>query len=66
MQVLAAPSILVIGTDGKATLLTGYVDAAVVRQTVGDARRDVRGRRQGQDRQVSEPSGSTAAPPSTA
>jgi hypothetical protein len=39
VQVLAAPSILVIGTNGKATLLTGYVDAAVVRQTVGDARR---------------------------
>jgi hypothetical protein len=40
VQVLSAPSILVIGTDGKATLLTGYVDAAVVRQTVGDARRE--------------------------
>jgi hypothetical protein len=39
VQVLASPSILVIGTNGKATLLTGYVDAAVVRQTVGDARR---------------------------
>ncbi len=39
VQVLAAPSILVIGTNGKATLLTGYVDEAVVRQTVGDARR---------------------------
>ena len=39
MQILAAPSILVIGTNGKATLLTGYVDAAVVRQAVGDARR---------------------------
>jgi hypothetical protein len=39
VQVLSAPSILVIGTNGKATLLTGYVDAAVVRQTVGDARR---------------------------
>jgi cytoskeletal protein RodZ len=39
VQILAAPSILVIGTNGKATLLTGYVDAAVVRQTVGDARR---------------------------
>jgi hypothetical protein len=40
VQILSAPSILVIGTDGKATLLTGYVDAAVVRQTVGDARRE--------------------------
>jgi hypothetical protein len=39
VQILASPSILVIGTNGKATLLTGYVDAAVVRQTVGDARR---------------------------
>ena len=39
VQILAAPSILVIGTNGKATLLTGYVDEAVVRQTVGDARR---------------------------
>jgi hypothetical protein len=39
VQILAAPSILVIGTNGKATLLTGYVDAAVVRQTVGDVRR---------------------------
>jgi hypothetical protein len=39
VQILASPSILVIGTNGKATVLTGYVDAAVVRQTVGDARR---------------------------
>jgi hypothetical protein len=39
VQVLASPSILVIGTNGKATLLTGYVDATVVRQAVGDARR---------------------------
>jgi hypothetical protein len=39
VQILASPSILVIGTNGKATLLTGYVDAAVVRQAVGDARR---------------------------
>jgi hypothetical protein len=39
VQVLAAPTILVIGTDGKATTLTGYVDAGVVRQAVGDARR---------------------------
>jgi hypothetical protein len=40
VQVLSAPSILVIGTNGKATLLTGYVDAGVVRQTVADARRE--------------------------
>jgi hypothetical protein len=39
VQVLASPSIVVIGTNGKATLLTGYVDAAVVAQTVADARR---------------------------
>ncbi len=39
VQVLASPSILVIGTNGKATLITGYVDATVVRQAVGDARR---------------------------
>jgi hypothetical protein len=40
IQVLASPTILVIGTDGKATVLTGYVDAQSVRQTVGDARRE--------------------------
>jgi hypothetical protein len=39
VQVLSAPTILVIGTDGKATPLTGYVDSAVVRQAVADARR---------------------------
>jgi hypothetical protein len=39
VQILAAPSILVIGTNGKATVLTGYVDAAVVREAVSDARR---------------------------
>jgi hypothetical protein len=39
VQILASPSIVVIGTNGKATLLTGYVDATVVRQAVGDARR---------------------------
>jgi hypothetical protein len=40
IQILASPTILVIGTDGKATVLTGYVDAQSVRQTVGDARRE--------------------------
>ncbi|MCW2992985.1 MAG: hypothetical protein JWQ18_480 [Conexibacter sp.] len=39
IEVVTAPTILVIGTNGKATLLTGYVNAAVVRQAVGDARR---------------------------
>jgi hypothetical protein len=39
VQVLSAPSILVIGTDRKATLLSGYVDVQSVRQAVGDARR---------------------------
>jgi hypothetical protein len=39
VQVLTAPTILVISTDGKATPLTGYVDATVVRQAVADARR---------------------------
>jgi hypothetical protein len=40
VQVLAAPSILIIGTDRKATLLGGYVDVQSVRQAVGDARRE--------------------------
>jgi hypothetical protein len=39
VQILAAPSILIVGTDRKATLLTGYVDVQSVRQAVGDARR---------------------------
>jgi len=39
VDVVTAPTILVIGTNGKATVLTGYVNAAVVRQAVGDARR---------------------------
>jgi ribosomal protein L21 len=42
VNILAAPTILVIGTDGKATVLTGYVDTAVVRQAVGDARRNAK------------------------
>ncbi|MEA2295002.1 MAG: hypothetical protein QOE86_2641, partial [Solirubrobacteraceae bacterium] len=40
INITTAPTILVIGTDGKTTLLTGYVDAGVVRQAVGDARRN--------------------------
>jgi hypothetical protein len=40
VQIMAAPSILIIGTDRKATLLSGYVDVQSVRQAVGDARRD--------------------------
>jgi hypothetical protein len=39
VQILAAPSILVIGADRKATLLSGYVDVRSVEQAVGDARR---------------------------
>jgi hypothetical protein len=39
VEVTTAPTILVIGTDRKATTLTGFVDVDVVRQAVGDARR---------------------------
>jgi hypothetical protein len=39
VQVLTSPTVLVIGKDRKATPLTGFVDAAVIRQAVGDARR---------------------------
>jgi hypothetical protein len=39
VQVSTAPTILVIGTNRKAIALTGFVDAGVVRQAVGDARR---------------------------
>jgi hypothetical protein len=39
VRVSTSPTILVIGTDRKATVLTGFVDANVVRQAVGDARR---------------------------
>jgi hypothetical protein len=42
INILAAPSILVIGTDHKATLLSGYVDVQSVRQAVGDARREAK------------------------
>lgn len=39
INVYSSPSILVIGTDHKASLLSGYVDSESVRQAVGDARR---------------------------
>jgi hypothetical protein len=39
VQVLTSPTVLVIGKDHKATVLTGFVDATVIRQAVGDARR---------------------------
>jgi hypothetical protein len=39
VQVLTSPTVLVIGKDRKATPLTGFVDATVIRQAVGDARR---------------------------
>jgi hypothetical protein len=40
VDVFASPTILIIGTDRKATVLTGYVDPESVRQAVGDARRE--------------------------
>lgn len=40
IQIFQAPSILVIGKDRKASLLTGYVDTRAVQQAVGDARRE--------------------------
>lgn len=46
VQVYGSPTILVIGTDRKATALTGYVDATTVQQAVGDARREVAGAKQ--------------------
>jgi hypothetical protein len=39
IQVTTAPTILVIGPDKKAQVLTGYVDAGVIKQAVGDALR---------------------------
>jgi hypothetical protein len=39
VQVLTSPTVLVIGKDRKATALTGFFDAPVIRQAVGDARR---------------------------
>lgn len=40
VQVYGSPTILVIGTDRKATALTGFLDATTVVQAVGDARRE--------------------------
>jgi hypothetical protein len=39
VTVQTAPTVLVIGADRKAISLTGYVDAGVIEQAVGDARR---------------------------
>jgi hypothetical protein len=39
VQILTSPTVLVIGADHKATVLPGYVDATVIGQAVGDARR---------------------------
>lgn len=39
IEVLTAPTILVIGADRRATTLTGYVDQRNVAQAIGDARR---------------------------
>jgi hypothetical protein len=43
VQVYGSPSILVIGADRKATVLTGFLDAPSVQQAVGDARREAAG-----------------------
>jgi hypothetical protein len=40
VDIVTFPTILVIGTDRKATALTGYADAGTVEQAVGDARRN--------------------------
>jgi hypothetical protein len=39
VDVLTSPTVMVIGTDHKATSLTGFIEAATVKQAVGDARR---------------------------
>jgi len=39
-SVLASPTILVIGRDRQARKVSGYVDVAVLRQMVGDTRRE--------------------------
>jgi hypothetical protein len=39
VEVMVAPTIVVIGKDRKARVVTGYTDVDVLRQTVGDARR---------------------------
>jgi hypothetical protein len=41
VDITTFPTVLVIGTDRKATPLTGFIDAGTVKQAVGDARRDV-------------------------
>jgi hypothetical protein len=38
VQVLTAPTVLVIGKDHKAKAITGLTDAAELRQLVGDVR----------------------------
>jgi hypothetical protein len=40
VQIYGSPTILVIGSDRKATALTGFLDAPSVQQAVGDARRE--------------------------
>ncbi|MCW3002841.1 MAG: hypothetical protein JWQ20_2139 [Conexibacter sp.] len=39
VDVLTSPTVMIIGTDHKATSLTGFIEAASVKQAVGDARR---------------------------
>ena len=39
VDVLTSPTVMVIGTNRKATTLTGFIEAATVKQAVGDARR---------------------------
>jgi hypothetical protein len=39
VQVLTAPTVVVIGKDRKASSVSGYTDADVLKQLVGDARR---------------------------
>jgi hypothetical protein len=39
VDVLTSPTVMVIGTNHKATTLTGFIEAATVQQAVGDARR---------------------------
>jgi hypothetical protein len=38
IDILASPTVLIVGTNGKATPLTGYVDADVLRNAVAAAR----------------------------
>lgn len=39
VEIMVAPTIVVIGKDRKARVVTGYTDVDVLRQMVGDARR---------------------------